>query len=94
VYKRPSSAPKWKTPKKEDWHIKKKMDAPDMGTYDAVTSKRNVMRAQMAVVMSKSNIPTFTAMMSKVKAWCPPAGTYNPEKCYSFVSRPNMKRRV
>jgi hypothetical protein len=29
--------------------------------------------------MTKSNIPTFTAKSAKDKAWCPPAGTYNPE---------------
>lgn len=65
-----------------------------MGTYNASASKKYVMRSQMAVSMTKSNIPTFTAKMAKDKEWCPPAGKYNPEKCYSFVSRPNMKRRV
>ena len=48
----------------------------------------------MAVAMTKSNIPTFTAKSAKDKEWCPPAGSYNPEKCFSFVSRPNMKKRV
>ena len=34
IQKRPSSAAKWRTPKKEDWHIKKNHDEPDMATYD------------------------------------------------------------
>jgi hypothetical protein len=44
--------------------------------------------------MTKSKIPTFTAKAAIDKAWCPPAGTYNPEKCFSQISRPNMKKRV
>jgi hypothetical protein len=44
--------------------------------------------------MTKSDIPTFTAKSAKDKAWCPPAGTYNPEKCYTYISRPGMKKRV
>ena len=65
-----------------------------MGTYNASVSKKYTLRSQMAVSMSKSNIPTFTAKSANDKAWCPPAGTYNPEKCYTAISRPNMKRRV
>jgi len=49
VDKRPLSAAKWKTPKKEDWHIKKNLDEPDLGTYDAGTSKKFVMKSAQTV---------------------------------------------
>lgn len=65
-----------------------------MGSYDMATSKKYVMRSQQAVSMTKSNILNFSAKMAKDKAYIPPAGSYNPEKCYSQISRPNMKKRV
>jgi hypothetical protein len=42
IEKRPKSAAQWKTPKREDWQIKKNNDAPDMGTYDVQKSKKFV----------------------------------------------------
>ena len=65
-----------------------------MGTYDASTSKRFVLKSSQAVSMTKSNILTFSSKMAKDKAYIPPTGVYNPEKCYSFISRPNLRKRV
>lgn len=93
IQKRPSSA-KWITPKKADWHIKKNEDEPDMATYDVQKSKKFVMKTVQASAMSKSNILTFSSKMAKDKASIPPPAHYNPEKCYGFISRSGMKKRV
>ena len=42
VDRRPSSAAKWRTPKKVDWRIQKNEDGPDMATYDVQSSKKYV----------------------------------------------------
>ena len=94
ITKRPLSAAPWKTPKKEDWKIKKNKDMPDCGTYEASTSKKFVMKSNQSVSITKTNILTFSGQMAKDKAFVPPAGSYNPEKCYTFISRPGMKKRV
>ena len=42
IQKRPPSAASWKTPKKEDWRIKKNMDEPDMASYDVHKAQKFV----------------------------------------------------
>lgn len=91
--RRPSSA-KWQTPKKQDWRIKKDLDAPDMATYDAHTSKDFVLKRSMAVSMSKSLILRFSDQVAKDKMKIPSADKYNPGKCYSHIARVGMKKRV
>jgi hypothetical protein len=65
-----------------------------MGTYDAATSKKYVMKSNMAASIAKTNILTFSSQMAKDKAHIPPAGSYNHEKCYSFVARPVYRKRL
>ena len=65
-----------------------------MGTYEASTSKKFIMKSNLAVSIAKTNILTFSGQMAKDKAYIPPAGSYNPEKCYSFISRSGMRKRV
>ena len=88
------SAAPWKTPKKEDWKIKKNKDLPDMGTYDAATSKKFVMKSNLAVSIAKTNILTFSGQMAKDKAHIPPPGSYNYEKGYGFIARPIYRKRI
>lgn len=65
-----------------------------MGTYDAATSKKFVMKSNQAVTITKTNILTFSGQMAKDKAHIPPAGSYNHEKCYSFIARPIGRKRI
>ncbi len=65
-----------------------------MATYDVLKSVKFVKKSSQAVSMSKSNIITFSGKMSKDKAYIPPAGSYKPEKCFSYISRPGMNKRV
>ena len=65
-----------------------------MATYEVLKSVKYVKKSAQAVTMSKSNILRFSSKMAKDKEFVPPTGQYNPEKCFSYISRPGMKKRV
>ncbi|CDW75861.1 UNKNOWN [Stylonychia lemnae] len=81
----------WKKVEKEDWKIQKK-EGPDMGSYNPSKSYKNIDKKTHNVIISKTDTPNFSAKYAKEKAFVPPCGTYDADKCYSKVHRP-MKMR-
>jgi hypothetical protein len=58
------------------------------------TSKKFVMKTVQSTTMSKTNILNFSGQMVKDKAYIPPPGSYNVDKCAKFVYKPGMRKRV
>lgn len=63
-----------------------------MGSYDPRESLKNIEKKTCNTIISKTNIPNFSAKYAKDKEFVPPCGIYNYEKCYKSISRPMKKR--